>query len=453
MAGKHSKRSQVRSTIAKRGGTGLAAAALSATGLTTAVVTGTTAAVAPNVQLMALVSAANSTSQFFAGSSYYGTEWTTVYGPQQVVPFLAGPQGIAQAISDNNDGPGKTGVTASGWGAGQTGTALGQLSPSDVQSIGLVILDNNTNRAGGGFWTTYYPFAPLLLTTADPTPNNTGAPILDVAYEDNINSDAPVDPLNPFALGNSLAAYVYDYGAESTAVDITRKPDGSLHLPDENGNDVTLEAGKHYVVENGVIVHTYDAPGTADNPNTNTIFVTVKNSELPLTKPLRLLPGGDVVADAIDPTMTKLVNAGYNDGLGVPGDEAIPVDPGVPRPMQPGSSLGALGGVPATVPIGLQNGVATAQDDVSNPGNFITKPLGEVAQLPGISSLTSGASGITPFRSSSANKVTPNTKSSTSSTTGNSHPLKTVADDFSSSLKKFASSLDKKPAASDNGTN
>src|SRR6476469_9120353 len=212
MAAKHRKRSQVRSEVAKRGGTGIAAAALSITGLSTAVVTGTTAAVAPNVQLMALVSAANSTSQFFAGSSYYGTDWTDVYGTQQVVPFLAGPQGIADAISSHQNDPVKTGVTASGWGAGQTGTALGILAsnsdPNDLKNVGLVILDNNTNRAGGGFWTTYYPFAPLLATSADPTPSTIpGLTVLDVAYVYNINSDAAVDPLNPFALGNSLAAY------------------------------------------------------------------------------------------------------------------------------------------------------------------------------------------------------------------------------------------------------
>ena len=47
--------------------------------------------------------------------------------------------------------------------------------------------------------------------------------MLDVAYEYNINSDAPVDPLNPFTLGNSLAAYVYGYGQESTALNITQK--------------------------------------------------------------------------------------------------------------------------------------------------------------------------------------------------------------------------------------
>ena len=53
---------------------------------------------------MALITPANSTSQFFAGTTYYGTDWTDppIYGPQQVVPFLSGPQGIADAITIAN---------------------------------------------------------------------------------------------------------------------------------------------------------------------------------------------------------------------------------------------------------------------------------------------------------------------------------------------------------------
>ena len=71
-----------------------------------------------------------------------------------------------------------------------------------------------------------YAFAPLLLTSAEPTPSNFRvASVLDVGYEYNINGDAPVDPLNPFALGNSLAAYVFGYGAEPTALEITQEAD------------------------------------------------------------------------------------------------------------------------------------------------------------------------------------------------------------------------------------
>ena len=55
----------------------------------------------------------------------------------------------------------------------ETGTALGIMNANNdpaLSNLKLVILDNNSNRAGGGFWTTYYPFAPLLLTSAEPTP-------------------------------------------------------------------------------------------------------------------------------------------------------------------------------------------------------------------------------------------------------------------------------------------
>ena len=447
MAGKHRKRSRVGTTVAKRGGTGLAAAALSATGLSTAVVTGTTAAVAPNVQLMALVSAANSTSQFFAGSSYYGTDWTTVYGEQQVVPFLLGPQGLADAISSHQGDQEETGVTASGWGAGQTGTALGILANNndddDLDNVGLVILDNNTNRAGGGFWTTYYLFAPLLLTSAEPTPTDLpdGLTVLDVGYEYNINGNAAVDPVNPFALGNSLAAYIYGYGAESTALDITQKQNGDVVLHQADGPDVTLQPGTHYIVEDGNIVDELPA-GTQDS----TIYVTVDSGDLPLTRPLRLFPGGDILADALDPTLTALVDAGYADGKGTADNPAIPEDPTVTRPMQPGSSLTALGGVPSTLQDGATAGVSTAIEDFANPGNFITKPLGEAAKLPGISSLTNLSQSASSLTSLGAkNASTTQKPAASTSSTDRPRPLKKLADDVKSSLNKLAD----KPAESD----
>lgn len=467
MAGRHRKRSEVRTTVAKRGGSGVAAAALSVTGLSTAVVTGTTAAVAPNVQLMALVSAANSTSQFFAGSSYYGTDWKQVYGQQQdpqqiVVPFFRGPQGIADTIDGAQIGDNQTGVTASGWGAGQAGTALGILAEDQntdaLDSIGLVILDNNTNRAGGGFWTTYYPFAPLLFTTADPTPTDLpGVTILDVGYEFNINGDAAVDPTNPFALGNSLAAYAYGYGQESRALAITQEEPGGpvMFQPAGDVEPVELEPGTHYVIKDGVIVGEYSADGTTENPNNSTIYVTVVSDELPLTRPLRLLPGGDILANAIDPVMTDLVNAGYNDGLGVEdnptiGDHpAIPEDPTVLRPMKPFSSLGALGGVPASVPEGTTAGAQTAIEDVANPGNFITKPLGEVGKLPVLSSLTNLSQSTNSLNLLGAKNASTTEKKPAASTssTGNSRPLKQFSEQVNDAVKKITAGLPKpKPA-------
>jgi len=463
VAGKHCKRSPIQTEVAKRGGTGLAAAALTVTGLSTAVVTGTTAAVAPNVQLMALVSAANSTSQFFAGLSYYGTDWTAVYGEQEVVPFFLGPQGIAAVIASHKGDEDPTGVTASGWGAGQAGTALGIIAANDatngndpdvLDSVGLVILDNNTNRAGGGFWTTYPQFAPLLLTTADPTPNNLDVTVLDVAYEYNINSDAPVDPLNPFALGNSLAAYAFGYGAENRTLNMTQEPDGDVIYTDPEGNETTLERGYAYIVASDGTITGAPIPDNPDGSPVTTTYITVDSGNLPLTRPLRLIPGGDILANAIDPLMTDLVNAGYNDGLGQEDNPAIPENPTVTRPWQPLSSLSALdsGDLQEDAQDGATAGATTAFEDIGNPSNFITKPIGEIGQLPFLSTLTNSSvsqTGLTANKTASAPQT-----AATGSNNERPRPLKKAADDFNSSLKKFADSLHKKaPASSENNDN
>src|SRR3954470_19748837 len=99
MPGKHRKTSRPAAIVAMVvAPAGLAAAAMTLTSVPAPVPPDTTvAAPSQSVGLRALVSAANSTSQFFAGSSYYGTDWTTLYGQQRVVPFLQGPQGIADS--------------------------------------------------------------------------------------------------------------------------------------------------------------------------------------------------------------------------------------------------------------------------------------------------------------------------------------------------------------------
>ncbi len=108
MPGKHRKTSRPAAIVAMVvAPASVAAAAVTATSMPSAVPPDTTVA-APSVDLLALVSAANSTSQFFAGSSYYGTDWTKVYGTQQVVPFLSGPQGIADAISSHQNDKNQT---------------------------------------------------------------------------------------------------------------------------------------------------------------------------------------------------------------------------------------------------------------------------------------------------------------------------------------------------------
>ena len=435
MAGKHHKSSRpaaVLAAVVAPGG--LAAAAVAATSLSTAVVTGTTTAAAPSVDLLALITPANSTSQIFAGTTYYGTDYTQEgYGTQQVVPFLAGPQGIANAISDAGGDPRGIVVLASGWGAGQTGTALGNLAENDANpanddpaltDVDLVILDNNTNRAAGGFWTTYDIFAPLLVTSNAPTRSDLGVHILDVGYEYNINGDAPTDPTNLFSLGNSLAAYVYGYGGEQTAdvpqaaIDEAKGPTTALH--------------HHYIVDENGDYTTVDLPGST------TTYVTFDSEHLPLLRPLRLVPGGDIVADALEPTMTELVDAGYQDG------ESIPSDPRVPQPMTLFSSIGNLGGVPGSVQDGLAAGVGTAGQDLSNPGNFVTKPLDEFGKLPFVSTLPTSLPTSTLAKNNvnttGAKPLLPglNKPAGTTSSAGRPRPLKKIADSIKSSLNKLA---------------
>lgn len=440
MAGKHRKNSGRHSAVAWHQGSRLAAAAVGATSLSTALMTGTSTAVAPSVDLVALITPANSTAQIFAGTTYYGTNYANEgYGQQQVVPFFLGPQGIADAISAADGDP--TVVLASGWGAGQTGTALKQLRDNNdpaLDDIDLVILDNNSNRGGGGFWTTYSVFAPLLLTSAEPTASDLDVAVLDVAYEYNINSSAPVDPLNPFALGNSLVAYLYGYGAQQTA-DVPEEA-----IADAKGLDDDPDVHYHYVLTpDGQVVSKTPLEGST------TTYVTFESGDLPLLRPLRLLPGGDVLADALEPTFTELVNAGYDDGLGEEGNEAIPLDPRVSRPMQPGSSLGNLGDVPGTLQTGLDvgvedAGVETAKVDLESPTNLVTKPLGEVGKLPVLGSLALPKSTL-PKSTLTTNKLSTtggnlfapgSKKPGSTASPGDANPVKTFTDRINDEVKK-----------------
>lgn len=355
MAAKHRK-SRRRHSPAKRGWVpSLAAAAVTATSLTTALTTGTTVTVAPAVELTALITPANSTAQIFAGSDYYNYNWTP-YGDPQVVPFFLGPQGIAAAIRSNADDDPNTQsivVLSSGWGAGQTSTALDLIKNDPARKdIKLVVLDNNTNRAGGGFWTTYWMFAPLLLTSSEPTPSNIDVPVLDVGYDYNINGNAPTYPVNLLSDVNSLVAYAYGYGGEATAP----VPAALINNPPAAGAQ-----HYHYILdEQGNEIDKIPVSG-------NITYVTFKSDHLPLVKPLLLIPGGKLVADGIEPVLTVLVDAGYKD------NQPIPNDPSVPRPMgliPVKESITALQRLPGAVVEGVHN----VQHDLSSPGEIFTTP-------------------------------------------------------------------------------
>lgn len=372
MAGRHRKRSRVRASIA-RGGTGLASAAIGATSVTTAVVTGTTPAIAPAVDLMAVITPANSTSQFFAGTKYYGVDYTQPprfagYGSVRItVPFLAGPQGIANAINEQSADPNdpRNIVLASGWAAGQTGTALNSLTQRS-KDLSFFLLDNNTNRPGGGFWTTYSAFAPLFGTSSAPTPD---VPfVFDVGYKYNINSDAPTYPANVVSLGNSLAAYIYGYGGEQTAMmPNTGLTGGTHYIVNEDTGEIIRtiplnSAGNppdytYEINDDGTIDGTENpAPGAPDD--VVMVFMTFVNDDgLPILRPLKLIPGGDIFAAALDPVMTDIVDAGYKD------NEPIPDNPSQTRTMgllPIAETATMINRLPGDAVKGLQDGVRTA---------------------------------------------------------------------------------------------
>jgi hypothetical protein len=364
MSGKHRTPHQRRARGQRA--PGLSAVALSVAGLTTAVVAGQTAASeSMPVGLAALITPANSTAQVFASSDYYNRDWSG-YGPPQVVPFFLGPQGIADAIEANRTDPRGVVDLASGWGAGQSGTALGDMQAAGdpaLSNVRLVVLDNNTNRAGGGFWTTYWMFAPLLATSAAPTPSDLTVPVVDTAYEYNINSDAPTYPVNLLADANSLMAYAYDYGGQATAPmpedALTPVPAGDQHY--------------HYVVDpQGNVVGKTPVDG-------NITYVTFQSDGLPLVRPLRMVPGGDVVADAVEPAATVLVNSGYQD------NKPIPDDPGVQRPaglLPPPSNTAT---VVHQLPAAVRQGATKARGDLTSStttGNKVTPTTKAIGGAP-----------------------------------------------------------------------
>ena len=392
MAGRHRKAAWRRSAKLRALAPGLTAVAVGATGVSTALVTGSTATLAErDVTPAALVTPANSTAQIFAGTTYYGVDYATQYGPQQVVPFLAGPQGIVAAIDRNASDPNVV-VLSSGWGAGQTGTAIGAMQAANdpaMKNLKLVLLDNNTNRAGGGFWTTYWMFAPLLLTSAAPTPSDTTAPIVDTAYEYNINSDAPTYPIDLLTDANSLVAYVYGYGAQATAP----MPDEAL-LPVAPG-----ATHYHYVVApDGTVVEKTAVDG-------NITYVTFQSDGLPLVKPLRSVPVvGNMAANVVEPPLTVLVDAGYKD------NSPIPSDPGVTQPVgllpPPAHAVAAAQQLPAAVEQGLTSPLNTGANATPAALAKSTPPTGTI-DMTGGNMVKPGSNTASPGPASGAQPTNP----------------------------------------------
>ncbi len=304
------------------------------------------------VEPAALVIHGSSTNPTGEGiEDFYGGFFNPDRTEIERVNFFFGPLGIAQAIRTTEE-PDDVVVT-SGWGAANASflmTTLNTLNPDDPDLTGTTwILNDNVSRPNGGYGTRYPPFA-LVGVNPLPTPSDVDAPILDVGYQYNVNSNAPAYPLNVAALANSFAAWFDDRVNQK---DSALPPEA---LADMDGTDTDPDQHYHFVVDpDGDVVKT-----PVDG---NVTYVTYTKDGLPLVAPLRMLPGGDVLADGLEPVLTVAVNAGYpeNDPLS---------DPSVYRPARivppPAQLVAAAQQVPGALEDGLSNIQGPLSGDASN---------------------------------------------------------------------------------------
>jgi hypothetical protein len=222
-----------------------------------------------------------------------------------IVNFLTGPFGIYQALKDNQQDTDNV-VLSSGWGAANASALASILASTDPNNPALTktswILDNNVAAPNGGFGTRYPVFA-LIGVNPVPPPTNTGANIVSIVYEYDINSNSPKYVLNPVADANTLVAYFERRLTQQhlqIPVDAQGNPDPAC-IPSCVQSDGTTV---YVSTVDGVTYVSYEAPGG-----------------LPLVQPLRALGGpGNALADALEPALTALVNWGYpnNDPLANP---------------------------------------------------------------------------------------------------------------------------------------
>jgi PE-PPE domain-containing protein len=238
------------------------------------------------------------------------------------VNFLTGPFGINQALQVNSGE--QNAILASGWGAANASLLLTQLNAQNDPALPLTlfILDNNVARPNGGFGT-MYPWFALIGVNPFPTPTDTiAARVVDVGYQYDYNSNAPMVLLNPVAAVNSLVAWLYQ-----------RLDQSELNLPVniDGTPSVTCAANTCGITANNVVLDCPDArcgdvpPGdrVAAYVTTkgNTTYVTYTTDELPLTRLIRdVVPLGDLIADLTEPLLTELVNSAYPDNNPIPAD-------------------------------------------------------------------------------------------------------------------------------------
>jgi hypothetical protein len=327
------------------------------------------------VDLTALIVVGSSTHPTGAGNEdfFQGKFNASPYNPTGDdlvhVNFLTGPFGINQALQDNAGEP--NAVLASGWGAANASLLLMQLNaqhdPTLAQTV--FILDNNVARPSGGFGT-MYPWFALIGVNPFPTPTNTlAARVVDIGYEYDYNSNAPMVLLNPVAAVNSLVAWLYQ-----------RLDQSELNLPvNADGTpSVTCAANTCGITANNVVLNCPDArcgtvpPGDRVTAYVttrgNTTYVTYTAEELPLTRPIRdLVPFGGFIADLTEPLLTELVNAAY------PDNNPIPADPSQHRVATLLPSPDQVITAAQRIPGAIQEGLTDALDGDSGTSTVTTE--------------------------------------------------------------------------------
>lgn len=268
------------------------------------------------VDLSAVVTPGSATNWDAVGiDTFYGLDWNTMPGPTVAGPGVYGPTVVATfhllkdymqvAAIDQalKTGPAPNVVVSSGRGAGNASALISQyVNDGDPTLHGTNwILDNNVDRPNGGY-ATRYPAWSIFNVNPVPTLTDTGAPIIDVGYEYVWNSDAPQYALNLVAMLNSITEYAYRYGKQ----DVTTLP-APLLSPD--GTTVDFDAAPGHYIVNPDGTYTF-APLSPDN---TTVYVTYQAKGLALLRPLRDFGGpvGNVVADAVEPVLKVIVDAGY----------------------------------------------------------------------------------------------------------------------------------------------
>jgi hypothetical protein len=282
--------------------------------------------------LSALIIEGSSTNPTGGGiEDFYGGKFQQ--DPAVTVNFFTGPFGIYDALGQNVTDDDNV-VLSSGWGAANASLLLTYLDASGgndpVANNAVYVLDNNVASPNGGFGTRYPIFA-LIGVNPIPTPSAPGVQVVNVVYEYDINGNTPAYFLNGVAMANSLVGYFGNRLNQQDRVlpvgtDGQPLCDGACESTDETtGSTVRFTPVEgdpdrrrfEVLGANGAVVQS----GYVEEHGTTT-YVSYKANGLPLVQPLRTYGGavGNDVADALEPTLTDIVNYGYpnNDPLADP---------------------------------------------------------------------------------------------------------------------------------------